>query len=52
MMIRQLLFAAAATVAASLPLPAQTAYRAPRIEGGHPDLNGIWQTMNEAIYDL
>jgi hypothetical protein len=28
-----------------------TAYRAPRI-AGHPDLNGIWQTMNEAEYDL
>ena len=32
---------------------AQTAaYRAPRADGGHPDLNGIWQTMNEADYDL
>jgi hypothetical protein len=30
----------------------QTAYRAPRAEDGHPDLNGIWQTMNEANYDL
>src|ERR1700692_4574612 len=29
-----------------------TAYRAPRVEGGRPDLNGIWQTMNEANYDL
>ena len=27
-------------------------YRAPRADGGHPDLNGIWQTMNEANYDL
>ncbi len=33
-------------------LMAQTAYRAPRTDGGHPDLNGIWQTMNEADYDL
>ena len=32
---------------------AQTAtYRAPRADGGHPDLNGIWQSMNEADYDL
>ncbi len=32
---------------------AQTAsYRVPRADGGHPDLNGIWQTMNEADYDL
>ena len=29
---------------------AQT-YRAPRI-AGHPDLNGIWQALNEANYDL
>jgi hypothetical protein len=33
-------------------LTAQTAYHAPRADGGHPDLNGIWQTMNEADYDL
>ena len=38
---------------ASLPLAAQTtSYRAPRAEGGHPDLNGIWQVLNEANYDL
>ena len=36
----------------SLPAMAQTTYRAPRAPGGHPDLNGIWQTMNEANYDL
>ncbi len=30
----------------------QAPYRAPRADGGHPDLNGIWQTMNEADYDL
>jgi hypothetical protein len=29
-----------------------TAYRAPRLQGGKPDLNGIWQTMNEANYDV
>lgn len=27
-------------------------YRAPRIAGGHPDLNGIWQAINEANFDL
>src|SRR6516164_8472768 len=38
---------------ASLPLAAQTtSYRAPRADGGHPDLNGIWQVLNEANYDL
>jgi hypothetical protein len=28
------------------------AYRAPRAADGHPDLNGIWQTLNTANYDL
>jgi hypothetical protein len=28
------------------------AYRAPRADDGHPDLSGIWQTMNEANFDL
>src|SRR5215469_13538590 len=37
--------------AAIIPLAGQT-YRAPRAEGGKPDLNGIWQAMNEANYDL
>ena len=33
------------------PLAAQ-AYRAPRLPDGKPDLNGIWQALNEANYDL
>src|SRR3954466_15143871 len=40
--------AAVATLAAQAP----TAYRAPRLADGHPDLNGIWQALNEANYDL
>jgi hypothetical protein len=45
--------AAGAVLAAALPLAAQSSsYRAPRADGGKPDLNGIWQTMNEANYDL
>jgi hypothetical protein len=37
----------------ALPAMAQPApYRAPRADGGHPNLNGIWQAMNEANYDL
>jgi hypothetical protein len=28
------------------------AYRAPRIAGGHADLNGVWQALNEANYDI
>jgi hypothetical protein len=43
--------AVALLVAASLPLHAQS-YRAPRGPGGKPDLNGIWQALNEANYDL
>jgi hypothetical protein len=36
-----------------IPLAGQNvAYRAPRGEGGKPDLNGIWQSLNEANYDL
>src|SRR5258706_9365133 len=37
----------------TLPVAGQTAaYRAPRLADGKPDLNGIWQAMNEANYDL
>src|SRR2546423_7894421 len=33
-------------------LAGQAAYRAPRAPGGHPDLNGIWQALNEANFDI
>ena len=37
----------------SATLFAQTpAYRAPRTPDGRPDLNGIWQVLNEANYDI
>jgi len=37
----------------ALSLAAQTpAYRAPRTPDGKPDLNGIWQALNEANYDI
>jgi hypothetical protein len=46
---------AGAILTAAALLAAQAAqaprYRAPRIDG-KPDLNGIWQSMNEANYDL
>ena len=34
-----------------VPLAGQ-AYRAPRAPDGKPDLNGIWQALNEANYNL
>src|ERR1700741_5571550 len=36
---------------APAPQPAPT-YRAPRTLDGKPDLNGIWQAVNTANYDL
>src|SRR5262249_26041113 len=36
---------------AILPVAGQT-YRAPRTSDGKPDLNGVWQALNEANYDL
>jgi hypothetical protein len=34
------------------PAPAAPAYRAPRTADGKPNLNGIWQVLNEANWDL
>ena len=40
-------------LASPLLLPAQTTTnRVPRLPGGKPDLNGIWQVLNTANYDL
>ncbi len=45
--------ALAAFALATLPVEGQPeAYRAPRAADGNPDLNGIWQAVNTAHYDL
>jgi hypothetical protein len=36
----------------SLQGQSPAAYRAPRASDGKPDLNGIWQALNEANYDI
>ena len=45
-------FPIALLVSALLAAAQTQAYRAPRADGGKPDLNGIWQALNEANYDL
>jgi len=44
-------FLQAADVSTQTPAQAP-AYRAPRTKDGKPNLNGIWQAMNEANWDL
>jgi hypothetical protein len=45
--------AGAMLAVAAMPVAGQTpAYRAPRSADGKPDLNGIWQTLNEANFDI
>lgn len=50
--LRDLTLAAAALWLAAVPAAAQAPYRAPRGADGHPNLNGIWQAMNTANWDL
>jgi hypothetical protein len=39
-------------VSSKAQAPAAQAYRAPRAADGKPNLNGIWQALNEANWDL
>jgi hypothetical protein len=55
--MRNLLMAAVAlalgaSLAAQAPAQAPAAYRPARLADGHPDLNGIWQALNEANWDV
>src|ERR1700741_2327821 len=45
-------FAVAAIMAIGVVPLAGQAYRAPRLPDGKPGLNGIWQALNEANFDL
>jgi hypothetical protein len=50
-----LAFGLLALLAVGAPMSGQAqnqAYRAPRAADGHPDLNGVWQALNTANYDL
>ena len=48
-----LAFAIAVFSAGTMPIAAQdTDYRAPRTADGRPDLNGIWQTLGSAHWDI
>lgn len=44
--------ALAALLAAAIPAVAQTPYRAPRTADGKPNLNGIWEALNTADWDI
>lgn len=47
-----LILAGAMTFALAAGAVAQSPYKAPRGPSGHPDLNGVWQAMNSANYDI
>jgi len=51
--MRKITLLSALTVLSTGILAADSGYKAPRAaDGVHPDFNGIWQTMNEANYDI
>src|SRR6185436_17936887 len=60
LLIAAALIAAGVSLAAQAPPPPRpsvatarpSAYAPPRLADGHPDLNGIWQALNEANWDI
>ena len=50
-MVRSTVVACALLLAAAIA-PAQTGYKAPRAPDGKPNLNGIWQAINTAHWDI
>ena len=50
--LRLILFATTALVAAPAWGQTSAPYKAPRTKDGKPDLNGIWQALNTANWDL
>ena len=48
-----LILAAVVALMAGIPAMAQTQYRAPRsFDRSHPDLNGVWEALNTANWDV
>src|SRR2546427_8680850 len=51
--LRQLGIVAVALVLAAFPHPGESqTYKTPRTPSGQPDLNGFWQALNTANWDL
>jgi hypothetical protein len=42
----------ACSVLAATPVAAQTAYAPPKTREGQPDLQGVWQALNTAAWDI